>query len=296
MKLKVIRTIYDTVIIGAGPSGVQAGLYLLRANKKVLFFHDYSQGSLVKAEKIGNLYAQGEVSGIDLYNKGIKDVKKLGADIIESLVTFVEYDYENQLFVVCDNNVKVKAKTIILAIGKQIIANPKYKINTNEKISYCATCDGFFYRNKKVALIGNSEYTFAEYNHLLNVTSDITILTNEDVVCDELKNVSRVITKNISSINLDKNKNIKIIFKDRTSQIFDGVFIAEGHFGLNALASTLGVYSENGFIIVNEKMGTNVQGVFACGDAIGGTFQISKAMNDGMITGLSVISYLNSKN
>ena len=294
--MKTVKTIYDTIIIGAGPSGVQAGIYLLRANKKVLFFHAPNIGALQSAGVIENFYGQTKISGKELYDIGISSVKNLGAQIKESLVTYIEYDFENELYIVCDNNIKVKAKTLILAMGKQIQNKSSYKLNATEKISYCATCDGFFYRNKKLAIIGNSEYTLSEYNHLLNVASDITLITNNVEISSELKDIKNVINKEIVSINQTKDNNVKITFKDKSSEIFEGVFIAEGHFGTSALSSTLGVYSENGFIVVNEKMSTNVKGVYACGDIIGGTFQIAKATCDGMATGLSVISYLNGKN
>lgn len=294
--MKTIRVIYDSIIIGAGPSGVQAGLYLARANKKVLVFHDYSVGALLKADKISNFYGQSEILGTELYNTGIDSLKRLNVDIIESLVTHIEYDYEHNLYVVSDNNVKVKAKTIILAMGKQIKNNSNYKIDTDKKISYCATCDGFFYRNKKVALIGNSEYTFSEYTHLKNATSHITLLTNSNEIHDSLKDITDVNTIQIKNISLTHDDKVQVEFYDKSKDLYDGVFIAEGHFGTSAIASTLGVYVLNGWIVVNDKMSTNVPGVFACGDIIGGTFQIAKAVSDGMQTGFSVINYLNSKN
>ena len=176
--MKTIRRIYDTIIVGAGPSGVQAGLYIKRAGKKVLVFHDYSLGALLKADKISNFYGVGDISGKELYNNGIASLKNIGVDIIQSIITHIEFDFENNLYTVSDNDIKVKSKTIVLAMGKEIKQNTNYNINATGKISYCATCDGFFYRNKKVAIIGNSEFTLSEYNHLKNVISDVTVLTN----------------------------------------------------------------------------------------------------------------------
>jgi len=286
--------VYDTIIIGAGPSGGQAALYLARAGKSVLVFHEPSIGALCNSKLIENFYGVGQIEGVKLYNNGVRDIQKLGVNVIKSIVTHIEYDYDNMHYMVSDNKSKYRAKTIILAMGKEIKTNTTYKMLAKEKVSYCATCDGFFYRNKEIALIGNSEFTLSEYNHLLNVTSHIEVLTNSDNVNENLKDIVKIETSQILSVANTNDERVKVTFKNKKCKVYDGVFIAEGHFSTSAIARTLGVYVENGFIVVNEKMSTNVLGVFACGDIIGGIFQIAKAVSDGMQTGISVIEYLNN--
>ena len=113
-------------------------------------------------------------------------------------------------------------KTIVLAMGKEIKQNINYNINTTEKISYCATCDGFFYRNKKVAIIGNSEFTLSEYNHLKNVTSDITILANSKNVNNVLKNIKNINNNLIKNINSADNDKVEVEFENSKKKKSEG--------------------------------------------------------------------------
>lgn len=283
--------IFDVCIIGSGPSGVQAGLYLLRAQKSVVFFTSDKLGSLVSAHKIENFYGVGETSGEELYKKGIVEVERLGASIKWGIVSHIIPDFDSNTYVITDNKNTVKAKTVLLAMGKQIQKNLEYEINAKSGVSYCATCDGFFYKNKKIAIVGNSEYTLAEYKHLLNVTKDITIFTNGEKNSVFSKNC---ITNQNKIIKIENTKDLRveIYLNDDSVYSFDGVFIAEGHFSINQLASTLGVQIKDDCVVVDDKMKTNINGVYACGDLIGGPYQIAKAVNDGMKAGLSILNYL----
>ena len=287
--------VFDTIIVGAGPSGAQAGLYIARAGKSVLVMHHPSKGALVSANNIQNFYGVGETSGEKLYAKGIAELKKLGVEVKKTIVTDIMYDFDHENYVVSDNSNRYRARSIILAMGKEIPQNRGFEINAKDAVSYCATCDGFFYRNKNVAVIGNTEFTLCEHNHLLNVTSSVDVLTNSDVVCPALSNIENVISKPIEKLINTANGKVKVWFQDKSTAIYDGVFIATGDYSASTISKTLGVYVEDGFVVVNDKMSTNIPGVFACGDMIGGTFQIAKAVADGMTTGFSVISYLNDK-
>ena len=287
------QTIFDAIIIGAGPSGLQSALYLARAGKNIIVLHSASKGALLSADKIQNFYGVGEVPGKRLYDKGLNEIKKLGVNVKNTIVTDISYDVDRMHYVVGDNSSHYRAKTIILAMGKESSKKLGFEVKATTGVSYCATCDGFFYRNKQVAVIGNSEYTLSEHNHLLNVTSNIDVLTNDEKISPAVSNIESVIAKEIVSISNTPRNRVKVVFKDKTSAIYDAVFIAVGDYAASAIARTLGVYVENGFVVVNDKMSTNVPGVFACGDMIGGVFQIAKAVCDGMMTGLSVIEYLN---
>jgi len=284
--------IYDCIIIGAGPSGVQAALYLIRANKSVVVFHSYELGALNNAEWVENFYAQGKIKGKQLYKKGIEELKKFGASVLDFKVTKISQNFDSKTFIVGNVDKSFETKSIIIAFGKE---NKKsnYIINATEKVSYCATCDGFFYKNKNVALVGNKELAYEEYNHLVKIVKEVTILTNSNNLCSKFSKDTSINKKKILEINNTNNGLIKIIFEDGTSLYFDGVFIAEGDYSINSLGAELGVVTKNQFINVDENMQTNISGVFACGDAIGGIFQVAKAVNDGMKAGMSVIKFLN---
>ena len=151
---------YDIIIIGAGPAGISASLYTVRANRKTLILYE-DKSSLEKTDKIENYYGfENGISGKDLYETGIKQAKNLGVDVKKEEVIKIEMNMNNKdnyRFIVTTSNNVYKSKAVILATGNK---KNKPKITGIEKfegkgVSYCAICDGFFYRNKDVAVIGN---------------------------------------------------------------------------------------------------------------------------------------------
>ena len=158
-------------------------------------------------------------------------------------------------------------------------------------ISYCAICDGFFYRNKDVAVIGNGDYAISEVNDLLPVVNKITILTNGKTVPDIRSEKVEINNRTIKEF-FGHEKVEKIEFDDGTDINVNGIFIAQGTADSTDIAKKIGLVLENNKIKVNENMETNIKGIYACGDCIGGILQISKAVNDGMKAGLNVIKFL----
>ena len=158
-------------------------------------------------------------------------------------------------------------------------------------ISYCAICDGFFYKNKIVAVIGSGNYAISETNDLINIARKITILTNGEKAPEIRADNVDIVTKKIKEIS-GENKVEEVIFDDETLLKTDGVFIAQGTAGATEFAKKLGIITKNDKIVVNENMQTNIKGIFACGDCIGGLLQVSKAVYDGAKAGLAVVEYL----
>ena len=142
---------YDAIVIGAGPAGISASLYLKRANKNVLVLY-HGESQLEKAHKIDNFYGfAGGISGKDLYQNGINQAKALGIEVMDKEVLSIQMN-ENMEYNVKTNDILYSSKVIILATG-----NKKLKPNINgidkfegAGISYCAICDGFFYRKKRI--------------------------------------------------------------------------------------------------------------------------------------------------
>ena len=290
---------YDVIIIGAGPAGISASLYTVRANKKTLVLYE-DLSSLEKTHKIENYYGfENGVDGKDLYETGIKQANNLGVDVKKEEVIKIEMNLDNvndkdntnnYRFIVTTSNYTYKSKVVILATGNK---KNKPKITGVEKfegkgVSYCAICDGFFYRNKEVAVIGSGDYAISETNDLINVVKDVIILTNGEKAPDFRADNVEIETRAIKEIR-GNDKVEEVELEDGTKIKTDGVFVAQGVAGSTDFAKKLGVLTNKDKIVVNEKMETNIDGLFACGDCTGGLLQVSKAVYEGTIAGLEAI-------
>lgn len=282
---------YDVIIIGAGPAGVSASLYTHRANLKTLILYR-EEGALEKTNQIENYYGFADgISGKKLYEAGIQQAKNIGVELRKEEVTNIQFTEKG--FNVITENSRQEAKAIILATGNK---KKKPKIKGIEDfegkgVSYCAVCDGFFYRNRSVSVIGNGNYAISEVNELINLAGDITILTNGEKAPEFRADNVVIDTKEIDSIEGENTVQF-IKFKDGSEIKTEGVFIAEGMAGSIDFAKKLGVMTDSNKIIVNEKMETNVKGIYACGDCTGGFLQIAKAVYEGMKAGTEVIQYI----
>ena len=259
--------IYDVIIIGAGPAGISASLYAKRANMNVLvLYHGVSQ--LEKAHKIDNYY--GFVNGItgeELYKNGIEQAKNLGVEVMEKEITDIEMA-PGQIFNVKSPEEEFQGKTVIIATGNKKLKPNIKGINEfdGKGISYCAICDGFFYRNKNVVVIGNGDFAVSEANDLANVVANLKILTNGL----EAPNTDRyeVDTRKIKEIK-GEEKVSSIEFEDGETIDVDGIFIAQGTAGGSDFAKKLGIMVKDDNLVVSENMETVIRGIYACGNLTG---------------------------
>lgn len=282
---------YDVIIIGAGPAGISASIYAKRGNLNVLVIYN-DKSSLEKAEKIDNYYGfENGIDGRKLYEDGINQAKNLQIDVKNEEVTKIEF--EEVGYNVTTLNNQYKSKAIILATGnKKNVPNIKgIKEFEGKGISYCAICDGFFYKNKNVVVIGSGNYAISETNDLINITKQITILTNGSKAPEIRADNVKINEKEIKEIR-GENRAEEIEFTDSSRLKTEGIFIAEGIAGSLEFAKKLGIITKNNKIIVNEKMETNVPGIYACGDCTGGLLQISKAVYEGALAGLETIKFI----
>ena len=285
---------YDVIIVGAGPAGISASLYTIRRNLKTLIIYK-EKSALEKSTKIENYYGfENGINGEELYKIGIRQAQNIGAEVIKDEVTNIKIDYLNEkeyTFKVETLNNEFKAKSVILATGNK---KNKPNIKNMDKyegkgISYCAICDGFFYRNKNVAVIGNGDYAIAEAKDLQNIAKSITILTNGSQAPEYRAENININTKEIDQIE-GENKVEEIDFVDNTKMKIDGIFIAQGVAGSTEFAKKIGAKINNDKIVVDENMETSIKGLFACGDCTGGLYQVSKAVYDGTKAGLAVLN------
>ena len=285
---------YDVIIVGAGPAGISASLYTVRRNLRTLIIYK-EKSALEKSNKIENYYGfENGINGEELYKIGIRQAQNIGAEVIKDEVTNIQVDYLNEkghIFKVETLNNKFEAKSVILATGNK---KNKPNIKNMDKyegkgISYCAICDGFFYRNKNVAVIGNGDYAIAEAKDLQNIAKSITILTNGRQAPEYRAENININTKKIDQIE-GENKDEEINFTDNTKMKIDGIFIAQGVAGSTEFAKKIGAKINNDKIVVDENMETSIKGLFACGDCTGGLYQVSKAVYDGTKAGLAVLN------
>lgn len=284
---------YDVIIIGSGPAGISASLYIQRANLKTLIISK-SVGVLEKVKQIENYYGfENPISGKELAENGINQAKRLGVEFIKDEVVKIEKETN---FIVETINRKYEAKAIVMATGSSR-KNPNIKgIKEFEGrgVSYCATCDAFFYRQKNVAVLGSGQYALHEARELLQVANSVTIFTNGEELIEnrDLDLDVEIEFKKVKEV-IGNTKVDEIQFEDDSKKTIDGVFIALGVASSSDLARKIGARIDNkNNIIVNQNMQTSIPMLYACGDCTGGTLQIAKAVYEGMVAGLDIIKEL----
>ena len=291
---------YDIIIIGAGPAGLTAALYALRANKKVLILEARSYGGqIVNAYKIENYPGIPEISGFDYATTLYNQVKALGADFKFETVLRIDEDKT----VVTKSNT-YNAKAIILATGSE---NRKLKIKDEEKytgrgVSYCATCDGNFYKNKIVAVVGGGNTALEDSVYLSNLVSKLYLIhrkdefKGEEKYVEELKekdNIEFIFNSNVVKLNgTDKLTSIVVEDNDGNQKELevDGLFIAIGREPKNEIFSNIIDLDEYGYIKYTDDVHTNVNGIYVAGDAkVKELRQLTTAVSDGAIAATTAI-------
>ena len=275
------------VIIGSGPAGVSAALYARRGGAEVtVFSKGLSLSGLEKAEKIENYYGLSEpISGAELHARGIDGAKKIGVEFVEDELLSLMFNESFTGFKVTGKKHELEADSVIVATGaaRQSLPIPGVKEFEGKGISYCATCDAFFYRGKTVAVVGAGAYALHEARALLPHAAQVIMLTNGADPVPEVPPEIRICTAKIAVIDGDKRVE-KVVFADGTSLSLDGVFIALGTVGSTAIAKKIGARLEGNHIKID-----------AHGDCTGGLLQIAKAVYQGAEAGLAAVRYLRAK-
>lgn len=285
---------YDVIIIGKGPAGISAALYTVRAGLKTLVVGT-DTSSLKKASKIENYFGfEFPVSGQQLLETGTKQAQRLGTEISDSEVTAVEF---GSSYTVKTITSEYSADAVLIATGQapnrpQL---PGIKEFEGKGVSYCTTCDGFFFKNKSVGILGNGNYAVQEALELEPFTSDITIFTNGqngNFTGDYLLKSEKYKINRERVIELKGENVLNEIVLENGTQKIDGLFVAAGTASSTDFAVKLGVTVRDKAIIVDAQQKTNLDGIFAAGDCTGGFKQISTAVGEGAIAGKSIIEYI----
>ena len=271
------------VIIGSGPAGVSAALYTARAGIDTTVL-TRGPGSLARAEGIENYYGvPGSISGAELERRGIEGAREVGVKFVQTEA--VGLTFTDKLTVETLSG-DYPADAVILATGASRTAPPIPGLKDLEGrgVSYCATCDAFFYRGKNVAVMGSGEYALHEASALLPLANSVTLLTGGAPLTAEFPPEIAVRTEKVEAI-LGEDKVSGVRLAGGGELPMDGVFIALGVAGSTALARKMGAEVDGSKIVVDANMMTTIPGLFAAGDCTGGLLQVAKAVYEGAVAG-----------
>ncbi len=281
------------VIVGSGPAGCSAALYAARAGMETTVISK-GIGALQKAEQIQNYYGFEEgITGAELYRRGVAGAQAVGTQFVTAEV--VGLDYAATL-VVQTTAGDYPADAVILATGTGRIAPKIAGLAEHEGrgVSYCATCDAFFYRGKTAAVLGTGEYALHEVQALLPLAGKVILCTNGEPLTAEFPAGVTVCTEKLEAIEGEETVTALRLVGGGLLPA-DGLFVALGVAGSAALARKLGAPVENGRIVVDEKMQTGIPGLFAAGDCTGGMLQVCKAVYEGALAATEAIKQIRGK-
>lgn len=279
---------YDCIIIGTGPAGLSAALNLKTYKKSFVWFGSKSLSDKVrKAEKITNYPGFSELTGQELFAHFEDHIQSAGLEITEKTVTNV-MSAGNYYMVLADNEI-YEAKTLILAMG---VMTAKLLKGEDELlgrgVSYCATCDGMFYKDKEIAVLCNDPKYEHEVEYLADLAAKVTYfpLFSDSQVKKENVTISKDFPVEVNGI----DRVTGLTLKSGEILSVDGVFCLRNAIALSKLIPELEI--ENGHIVVNRAQKTNLPGCFAAGDCTGRPYQYTKAVGEGNVAAHSCISYL----
>ncbi len=295
---------YDLIVIGMGIGGITAGIYAKRGNLNVLLLDSGMPGGMLNnIEQISNYPGLLNVKGSDFAEKLFSQVKDL--EIPYKLESVKEIKVLEDKKVVVTNKGEYESQNIIIATGTK----PKYLGLDNEKdllgrgISTCATCDGAFYKDKVVAVVGSGSSALQESLYLAKIVKKIYLLNRKDVFKGEKilekkvrakENIEIICNVNIKEYHEKEGKIEKITLDNGQELAVDGVFIYIGYKPNTEVFRDLDILDDQGYVVVDEKYQTSIPGIYAIGDVIKkDIYQLVTAANDG-IYAVSNISKINN--
>lgn len=300
---------YDAIVIGAGPAGLTAGIYLSRARLKTLIVNEGTVGGqMVLTHEIANYPGVENISGYQLANIMKKQAKTFGCDI-KANITILDLSLNGEIksFTLADGNTYTSNSIILTPGGRSrtlgVTGEENYK---GKGISYCATCDGDFFTNKEIVVVGGGNSALEEAVSLTKYASKVTIVHQFDHfqafehAIEEARNhpkISFVMESTISAFNGSENLESVDVKNLKTGNIHnfktDGTFIFIGYIPNTEFVKGKVDMNQWGEIIVKPDMSTNIEGVYAAGDSIAKRFrQVTTAVGDGTVAALAASNYL----
>lgn len=282
---------YDIIIIGMGISGITAGIYAKRSNKKILLIDKGTVGGLLNnIDKVSNYPGLINIEGPEFAAILERQIKELNIPFTFEEVKSLDIDGKVKK-VITDKNI-YEAKKVILAMGRK----PKFLGLDNEKdllgkgLSTCAMCDAFFYKDKDIAVVGTGNSALEESLYLSNIVNHIYLINRregfrgEASLVEQVNNNSKIeiiYNSNIKKVNTKDEKISSITLDNGTSIDVTGVFIYVGYKPATEFVPNI-ILDDEGYVKVNEKLETKINGVYATGDVIKkDTYQLITAASDG---------------
>ncbi len=300
---------FDVAIIGAGPAGLTAAIYSARYGLKTVVFEDPSRISQLAIAPFIENYPGYEGTGLDLISKMKDQATKFGAE--HKLEKVEDVGRDGDLFVIKTDSGEYKAKAVIIATGgkHRELGIEGEKEFVGRGVSYCAVCDGFFFKGKKVAVVGGGNTALADAIYLKDLGCDVVVIHRRDKFRADQALQKQFFDRNIPVIwdsvveKIEgKGKVERIIIRNvktgETKEMeVDGVFIAIGIQPQTEIASKLGVEMDSyGYIKVDKRQATNVDGVFAAGDCCDNPLkQVITACGDGAVAAHSAYEYITNR-
>jgi len=286
------------LIIGTGPAGLSAAIYTARAGMDTLALG--CEPKVAGDYDIDNYFGFPEtITGKELIDRGLRQAQRFGAKIECERVLDIHHG-DGDGFVVKTIRREIKAKAVVIAAG---VARIRPGIDNladyeGKGASYCVSCDGFFFRNKKVIALGEGNYAANQALALTNFTSDIAIYTqgkasaiNGDFTAQLEEASIPIINQKIVSLKGENGLEAAVLENGETIPV-DGLFVAMGEASALDFAKSLGVTTKGAFIEADYEQKTNIPGVFAAGDCVGRFLQISVAVGEGAKAGRAAISHV----
>lgn len=299
---------YDILVVGAGTAGLSAGIYGVRQNKSVLILEANTfGGQIINTPDIENYPGIAHTSGFDFAMGLYQQAIDLGVEYRQARVAAIEDAGDHKIAVLEDGD-RIASRTIILATGAKNrplgLAHEKEWIGRG--ISYCATCDGMFYRKKIVAVNGGGNTALEDAEFLSNIVEKVYVIHRRDqfrgepVRVEKLRareNVEFVLNANITALlGQDRLEALEVTDKitgEKRIIKVNGLFVAIGQAPENMIFSNVVGLDKGGYIVAGEDCKTNVDGIFAAGDTRTKTVrQLTTAASDGAVAALAAVAYI----
>lgn len=296
---------YDVIIIGSGPAGLTSALYLGRAGQKsVVLEKDFVGGYTAKIAHIENYPGYETINGMDLTQIMARQAEKFGAVVVYP-VEVVDMELKGEIKRIRTRDEVYEAHAVIIAIGvaRKKLEVPGAKEYLGKGVSYCATCDGNFFKGRNVAVVGSDDEAAEEALHLADLATKVTLVPHKEpdivsAVLNRLRskpNVEILPVSKIHSIVGDELVTGLRISQDGNEQTLplEGVFIAMGSTPISQLIMRAGgLADDRGCLIVDKHQRMNLDGVFAAGDCTCGGMQIVAAAGEGAVAGMRCASFI----
>lgn len=298
--------VYDTIILGGGPSGLSALLYAVRGGLSSVLLEDnpYGCGQISLTERVDNYPGLFGISGYDLGEKLQESAVSNGGKIQKAKVLKIEKK-DDVFSIACDKDEAYYSKTIIIALGahhRHLNIDGEEKF-TGKGVSYCAVCDAAFFKGKQVAVIGGGDTALGDAITLSNFASKVYLVHRRSqfrassFLQNRIKTISNIepILDSVP-LSIEGDKKVEMLKLNTKELKVDGVFVAIGEEPNSLVVKDFVKTDENGYIITDENMNTSVNGVFAAGDIRQKRLrQVVTAVADGAIAATSCIDTLNKK-